>query len=321
MNSKKIEQTITIPEHLAGKRLDQALSWIWPFYSRTRIKNWLLNKEILVNNEKKRPRDLVSGGELVVLSAEILPNESWEAEDIPLQILHADEDIIVVNKPAGLVVHPAETTPSGTLVNGLLSYYPELAQLPRAGIVHRLDKDTTGVLVVARGPEAHHHLVKQIQARSMGRRYEAIVNGVMTAGRTIDAPISRNPNNRFKMAVVESGKPAVTHYRVLERFQAHTHVRVKLETGRTHQIRVHMAHIGYPLIGDPVYGGRPKLPKNANDSLKSYLQQFKRQALHARELHLIHPRTEQAQVFSAPVPDDMIELVELLRQHHENYSA
>ncbi len=312
---QKIEQTVAIPEHLRGQRLDKALAWVWPQYSRTRLQNWLKQGNILINGRQMKAKDTIEGGESATLRAEIIANEEWLAQDIPIEVLYEDEAIIIVNKPADLVVHPAESVPDGTLINGLLTLYPELRALPRAGIVHRLDRDTTGLLVVARKTEAHTSLVKQLQTRSMGRCYEAIVYGVMTAGGKVNAPIARHPVNRKRMAVVETGKPAVSHYRVLERFAAYTRIEVKLETGRTHQIRVHMSHIGYPLVGDAAYGGRLKLPPGASDELIDFLRQFKRQALHAKELHLTHPLTEEPVSFLAPIPEDMQRLTELLRKH------
>lgn len=311
--AQTIEQQVIIPEHLHGMRLDQALGWIWPAYSRTRIQHWIKLGNITVNGALLRPRDTVQGGEKVILHADLVDTEIWLPEAIPVDVVYEDEAIIVVNKPANLVVHPADSTPNGTLVNGLLTRYPELSLLPRAGIVHRLDKDTTGLLVVARIAEAHNSLVQQLQTRTMGRCYEAIVTGAMTAGGTVDAPINRHPMDRKRMAVVEHGKPAVTHYRVLERFPAHTRIDVRLETGRTHQIRVHMAHIHHPIVGDPVYGGRFRLPPAASPALIQFLQQFKRQALHAKELHLQHPLTGETLSFYAPVPEDMQQLTLLLR--------
>jgi len=314
-----IEQNIIIPPHLEGKRFDQALSWLWPHYSRTRIQQWIKQGKVTANGEKIRGKDLVQGGESIFLRAELIEEETWGPEEIPLDIIYEDEAILVINKPPNLVVHPSESTPCHTLVNGLLARYPELIQLPRAGIVHRLDKDTTGLLVVARQVEAHHSLVEQLQKRTMGRHYEALVQGILTGGGTVDAPISRDKIHRKRMAVVPHGKPATTHYRILERFIAHTRIEVTLETGRTHQIRVHMAYLHHPLVGDPVYGGRPRFPKDAPESLMEALQQFKRQALHAKELHFLHPISQQPLSFTAPIPEDMKNLIQHLRSHYDTH--
>lgn len=240
---------------------------------------------------------------------------SWQAEEITLDIVYEDEHLLVINKPAGLVVHPAAGHADGTLVNALLNYAPEVENLPRAGIVHRLDKDTSGVMVAARSLVAHTSLVDQLQTRTMGREYDAVVVGTLTGGATVDAPISRHPRERKKMAVVPSGKSAVTHYRLVERFAAHTHIRCKLESGRTHQIRVHMAHVKHPLVGDPMYGGRLRLPKGTTEELREALAAFNRQALHARQLTLEHPETGETMSWEVPVPEDMVELMAALRKH------
>ncbi len=240
-------------------------------------------------------------------------NRGIEPQDIPLNVVYEDTDLIVLNKPAGFVVHPAAGNPDGTLQNALLFYYPELRLMPRSGIVHRLDRDTTGLMVVARTLQSHTDLVRQLQARQMEREYEAIVNGVMIAGGRVDALIGRHPVNRKRMAVVTNGKDAITHYRVLEKFRAHTHIRLKLESGRTHQIRVHMSHIRYPIVGDPVYGGRKKIPVGATSILKKLLLEFPRQALHARRLTLLHPANKKQIGWEAPTPSDMQTLLQGLR--------
>jgi 23S rRNA pseudouridine1911/1915/1917 synthase len=304
---------ITIPAELTARRLDQALSELLPEYSRSRLKQWIDEGQVRVNGRVWRPKDKVAGGETVEITATVPRDERWEAEAIPLSIVYEDEALLVIDKPAHLVVHPAAGNWEGTLLNALLHHAPELAVVPRAGIVHRLDKDTTGLLVVARTLEAQLSLVQQLQERTVSREYEAIVNGVMTAGGTVDAPIDRHPVDRKRMAVVTSGKPAITHYRVAERFRAHTHVRVKLETGRTHQIRVHMAHVTYPLVGDPVYGGRLRLPRKASESLRALLQGFPRQALHAARLALVHPTLGETMEWSSPLPEDMQGLLAALR--------
>ncbi len=265
-----------------------------------------------MNSQPARPRDAVLGGETVELWAEPAREETWQPQAFALDILFEDDDLIVINKPAGLVVHPGAGNREGTLVNALLNHDPNLATLPRAGIVHRLDKDTSGVLVVARSPRAHTHLVRQLQARALTREYQAIVQGVMIAGGTVDAPIGRHPAQRTRMAVIEGGKEAVTHYRVIQRFRAHTHVQIKLDTGRTHQIRVHMAHLRYPVACDPVYGGRLLLPAGARPELAAALRGFKRQALHAARLGLVHPVSKDEMEWSAPLPEDMEELLNQL---------
>jgi 23S rRNA pseudouridine1911/1915/1917 synthase len=301
-----------IPPELAGNRLDQAVSRIFMDYSRTALKDWILEGRLLVNGQRKRPRDLVAEGEQVELWVETETETTHEPEAIPLHILHEDEDLIVLNKPAGLVVHPGAGNREGTLLNALLHHDAGLANLPRAGIVHRLDKDTSGLLVIARTLRAHTRLVRQLQARSLTREYQAIVQGVMVAGGSVDLPIGRHPTERTRMAIVEEGREAITHYRVIQRFRAHTHIQVKLETGRTHQIRVHMAHLRYPIVGDPVYGKRLAIPAGASPELAEALREFKRQALHASRLQLLHPATGEIMEWSAPLPEDMTALLALL---------
>ena len=304
-----------IPEDYCGKRLDQAVALLLPQYSRSRLQQWIRQGQVLVNGDTCRPRDIVQGGELVEVTAEERPEESGcEPEDIPLSIVYADDDLILIDKSAGMVVHPAAGNYSGTLQNALLFHFPELGAIPRAGIVHRLDKDTSGLMVVAHSLTAHSSLVRQLQSREMGREYEALVHGVMVAGGTIDEPIGRHPVDRKRMAVIASGKPAVSHYRVLQRFRHHTHVRVRLESGRTHQIRVHMAHIKHPLVGDPVYGGRRRTPAGASEDLIQLLNHFPRQALHAVQLKLQHPATAETMCWQSPLPGDMQELIDLLAE-------
>lgn len=312
-----IQLSAEIPDSMAGKRLDQALAELFPDYSRSRLQQWIRDGKARVDEKVLRPRDKISGGEQVVIDAELEPQETWEPQAIPLEILYEDDSLLVINKPAGMVVHPAVGNRSSTLLNALLHYAPELNTIPRAGIVHRLDKDTSGVLVVARTLTAQKKLVEQLQARTVKREYDAVVNGAMTAGGTVDAPMGRHPVKRKNMAVVESGKPAITHYRLAEKFRAHTHIKVFLETGRTHQIRVHMAHIRYPLVGDPVYGGRFRLPPAASEALLTCLQQFKRQALHAARLTLEHPASGEQMEWQAALPDDMNVLLEALRDDRD----
>lgn len=312
--SQQIELTGTIADHQFGQRLDQTLAEMFPDYSRTRIKTWIQEGQVQVNGEVvTTPRVKVVSEQEVVIHAELEDDLRFEPEDIPLNILYEDDDIMIINKPAGLVVHPGAGQQSGTLLNGLLHYCPSLAEVPRVGIVHRLDKDTTGLMVVAKTIPAQTHLVTALQGREIVREYEAVAIGHMTAGGTVDANIGRHPTQRIQMAVVPSGKPARTHYRVMEKFRGHTRLRLRLESGRTHQIRVHMAHLQHPLVGDPVYGGRLKPLRSAEPELLAFLRHFKRQALHAVLLRLEHPITGEVMEFQAPLPDDFVELVELLR--------
>jgi len=305
--------TAEIPVELDGKRLDQALAVLFQDFSRSRLQQWIRDGQVQVDAQVMRPKDKVFSGQRVTLQASLAPEGEWEAQDIPLSIVYEDAHLLVINKPAGLVVHPAAGNYTGTMLNALLHHAPQLENLPRAGIVHRLDKETSGLLVVAKDLSTHKELVAQLQAREFEREYLAIVVGVMTAGGTVEAPIGRHPVQRKRMAVVDRGKPAVTHYRVVERFRAHTLIRVKLETGRTHQIRVHMAYVHFPLLGDPVYGGRLKLPKGCSEELAQTLRQFRRQALHAARLGIIHPQTGEALSWEAPLPPDMQKLLAVLQ--------
>ncbi|EPC5683006.1 23S rRNA pseudouridine(1911/1915/1917) synthase RluD [Pseudomonas aeruginosa] len=317
--SDMIQRAAEVPFELGGQRLDQIAAQLFPEHSRSRLAGWIKDGRLTVDGAVLRPRDIVHSGAQLVLEAEQEAQGEWLAQDIELEIVYEDEHILVIDKPAGLVVHPAAGHQDGTLLNALLYHVPDIANVPRAGIVHRLDKDTTGLMVVAKTLEAHTKLVAQLQARSVSRIYEAIVIGVLTSGGTIDAPIGRHGVQRQKMAVVDAGKVAVSHYRVLERFRAHTHTRVKLETGRTHQIRVHMSHIGYPLVGDPVYGGRFRIPPVASQTLVQTLREFPRQALHARFLELDHPATGVRMKWESPLPEDFLWLLSLLRQDREAF--
>ncbi|MCI0507381.1 MAG: 23S rRNA pseudouridine(1911/1915/1917) synthase RluD [Gammaproteobacteria bacterium] len=299
---------------MAGKRVDQVLAELFPDFSRSRLQKWIKDGFVLVDGQKWRPKDNVIGGELVELLVVVDDETQWKAEPVALDIVYEDEQIIVINKPAGLVVHPGAGNSHGTLSNGLLYHAPQTASIPRGGIVHRLDKDTSGLLVAAKTLAAHHGLVEQLQARTVTREYLALCNSVMTAGGMVDAPIGRHPTNRLRMAVRDNGKPAVTHYRVERRFRVHTLVRVNLETGRTHQIRVHMAYIGYPLVGDVVYGGRLKIPPACNQVFANALRNFKRQALHAASLELQHPASGEWMHWRVDMPDDMQELINLAEQ-------
>lgn len=315
MNAEK--QILTIPAEFAGLRLDQALARMFPQYSRSRLKDWLLAGAITVEGGPKRPKDAVSGGEVVDFQPQPEVSVTAAPEPIALDLLHEDEHLLVVNKPAGLVVHPGAGNPAGTLMNGLLHHVPELEAIPRAGIVHRLDKDTSGLLLVAKTLTAHTSLVRLLAEREIDRHYIAVCNGVLTGGGTIREPIGRHPVDRKRQSVQQNGKPAVTHYTVGERFAAHTQVDVKLETGRTHQIRVHFAHRRHALVGDPVYGGRLALPKGASDELAQVLRHFKRQALHATRLSFVHPFSEQPVTFTADAPPDFANLIAVLRRDHD----
>jgi 23S rRNA pseudouridine1911/1915/1917 synthase len=309
----RVQHTITIPENLAGLRLDQALSKLLPDHSRTQIQEWIKKEELTLDGHIPRNKAIVIGGEIIVINAAIKQQPQWEAQAIELNIIYEDDAILVINKPVGMVVHPAAGNFKSTLLNALLHHAPELNKLPRAGIVHRLDKETSGLLIIAKTQSALINLTAQLKARTISRIYQAIVNGHFTGGGKVDAPIGRHPIQRKRMAVNDSGKPAVTHYRIMERYRGHTRLKVQLETGRTHQIRVHMAHILHGILGDPTYGGRLQLPRGATAPLVAMLRQFKHQALHAFELGIIHPTTNQPMTWRAPLPDDMKELILCLR--------
>jgi len=302
-----------IPASLAGTRLDLVLAELFPEYSRSRLQQWIRSGEARIDGNTSRAKAVVSGGEEVEIVASLEDQMECEAQPIPLQVIYEDESLLVIDKPAGLVVHPAAGNPDGTLQNALLHHDPRLASVPRAGIIHRLDKQTSGLLVIARNLAAHKFLVEELQARNITREYEAVVAGVMTAGGTVDAPVGRHPVDRKRMAVVTKGKPAVTHYRVSERYRGHTRIRVQLETGRTHQIRVHMAHIGYPIAGDQTYSGRPRIPKGASQALVEVLRDLKRQALHAVRLGLRHPASGEPMQWHSELPADLASLIAALR--------
>jgi len=303
-----------VPDAAAGRRFDAVIAELFPEYSRSRLAAWIKSGDALLDGQSVRPRDTVKGGETVTLAAVQEIQTEAEPEDIPLDILYEDADVFVLDKPAGLVVHPGAGNHSGTLVNALLFRDPSLAALPRAGIVHRLDKDTSGVMVVARTLPAHTSLVAQLSARQVHRQYLAVVVGALVSGGTTNAPIDRHPRDRLRMAVRDDGKDAVTHYRLRERFRAHTALECRLETGRTHQIRVHMQHQRHPIVGDPLYGGPLKLPKGANEALAATLRGLGRQALHAETLEFAHPVSGEPVRASAPVPADMVELLRVLRE-------
>jgi 23S rRNA pseudouridine1911/1915/1917 synthase len=309
-----------VPDEMAGMRLDQCLAELFPDYSRSKLQTWIKAGRVWVDQKQLKAKDKIDGGEWIELDAEPEPVLDDQPEDIELDIIHEDDSILIINKPAGLVVHPAAGHRNGTLVNALLHHEPHLNALPRAGIIHRLDKDTSGLLMIAKTLAAHHSLTDQLQERTIIREYLALVRGWMTAGGTVDEPIGRHPVERKRNAVREDGKEAITHYRLEQRFTHHTLVRVKLETGRTHQIRVHMAHINYPLVGDPLYGGRFQIPAHSNPELQEALRQFKRQALHATRLGLIHPETEDYCEWEQPLPADMQTLLEILQANENNPS-
>ncbi|PKM10129.1 MAG: 23S rRNA pseudouridine(1911/1915/1917) synthase RluD [Gammaproteobacteria bacterium HGW-Gammaproteobacteria-3] len=304
-----------VPEAMAGMRLDQVLAELFADYSRSKLQTWVKAGRVKVNGQTLKSRDKLDGGEVIELDSEAEIVIDCTPENIALDIVFEDEAVLIVNKPAGLVVHPAAGNWSGTLQNALLSHHPDLAALPRAGIVHRLDKDTSGLLMVAKTLQAHNSLVTQLQERSVHREYLAITKGRIIAGGTVDEPIGRHPSDRKRFAVRSAGKPAVTHYRVVERFSRHTLVRVKLETGRTHQIRVHMAHIHWPLVGDPIYGGRFQMPPACSEKLEQALRSFKRQALHAEKLGITHPVSGDYCEWEQALPDDMADLVTALQEN------
>jgi 23S rRNA pseudouridine1911/1915/1917 synthase len=315
--SEAISLNAVVREDLAGCRLDQAAAQLFPDFSRERLKQWIQEGTLTLNGAQAKPKDKVLGGEAIAVAVEVQAETNAEPENIALDIVHEDDDLLIINKPVGLVVHPGAGNSTGTLVNALLFHRPEQVQLPRAGIVHRLDKDTSGLMVVAKTLPAHADLVDQLADKRVYREYEAVVYGNMTAGGTVDAPIDRHRHDRVRMAVVATGRAAVSHYRVLKRFTHHTHVRVLLETGRTHQIRVHMSHIGHPLVGDPVYA-RLRFPKGASEQLTDTLKLFQRQALHARRLGLVHPSSGEQCLWEAELPADMQALLQALQTDQEH---
>ncbi|AZZ94355.1 23S rRNA pseudouridine(1911/1915/1917) synthase RluD [Hahella sp. KA22] len=316
--SHRIQQSLIVPAELGEQRLDMAASELMPEYSRSRIQSWIKQGALRVNGKQVKPKEKVIEGDQVELDVELEAQGDWEAQPIALDIVFEDEHLLVINKQADFVVHPAAGHSDGTVVNAVLHHCPALAELPRAGIVHRLDKDTTGLMVIAKTLVAHSSLVEQLQAREMGREYETVVYGELTGGGMVDAAIGRHPQSRQKMAVTRGGKDAVTHYRLIRRWRGFTHLRLKLETGRTHQIRVHMAHINHSILGDPLYGSRPRLPKGLSSETIDYLRSFGRQALHAKALELSHPTTGEVLSWEVDLPEDMISLLNRLDREEED---
>jgi 23S rRNA pseudouridine1911/1915/1917 synthase len=314
MNAEFQILELEIPQELAGQRLDSALAQLLPEHSRTRIKAWIEAGQVQVGRLPSKPRDKVAGGARIRLTlGERPPDREVLGETIPLDVVYEDGEVLVIAKPAGLVVHPGAGNARHTLQNALLGRDPALAALPRAGIVHRLDKDTSGLLVVARTPRAQTALSRQLLARAVAREYLAICVGVMTGGGTVDEPIGRHRSDRLRMTIRSDGRPARTHYRVVQRFRGHTYLKVTLDTGRTHQIRVHLAHLKHPLVGDPVYGSRLARPRLSGEALITALRGFKRQALHAAALAFDHPASGERLSFEAPLPADFAALLAALR--------
>lgn len=320
MKQTHILEQFDVPQEADGWRFDQTVASLMPDFSRSRIQAWIKEGLVTLNGKAVRTRDTVHADDVINVDVTLEEQTQAQPEAMPLTIVHEDDDVIVINKPAGLVVHPGSGNATGTLVNALLHHDPQLAELPRAGLVHRLDKDTTGLLVIARNPGAHNYLVDILQERRISREYEAIAHGVIISGGVVDEPIGRHSTDRTRMSVQPSGKHAVTHYRVAGKYRFHTHLRVKLETGRTHQIRVHMAYLRHALVGDQTYAGRLALPAGMTDELRTTIRNFKRQALHARRLAFVHPAGHEVN-FEVPPPADMQKLTAALRadlQAHES---
>ena len=306
-----------VPESLAGNRLDQIAAKLFPEYSRARLQSLIKEGKLLVNGKESRAKDRLILGDQIAVTVEPQKPLDHQAEPIPLNIVYEDDAVLIINKDAGSVVHPAAGNRCGTILNGLLHLIPDLKTIPRAGIVHRLDKDTTGIMVVAKTSGSYASLVNQLTQRTIKREYEAVVVGVLTGGGVVNAPIGRHPVHRKKQAVNQAGKEAITHYRIISRYRSHTHVQLNLETGRTHQIRVHMAHINHRLVGDPLYGGRLQMPVASSPGLTNILQNFKRQALHAKSLTFMHPETGRQVSWEVETTNDMRELLVALRSDYE----
>ncbi len=311
----KLQLQIIIPEELSGRRLDQALSQLIPEHSRSRIQSWIRDGDVSVNKSTYKQRSEVSIGDVIEIDTDIKSIDKHQAEEINLDILHEDEALIIINKPAGMIVHPGAGNPNHTLVNALLNFDEDLDAIPRAGIIHRLDKDTTGILVVARTLESHTYLVDQLQKRFIKREYQAIVCGQLTSGGSIENKMGRHPKQRIKMAVTNNGKIATTHYKIIKKYQHYTHLHVQLETGRTHQIRVHMSHLKHPIVGDSVYGNNKSIRKGVASSLRDFILNFNRQALHAFSLELTHPVSKQKMKFVAELPVDIESLIDALNSY------
>jgi 23S rRNA pseudouridine1911/1915/1917 synthase len=320
MNESVVRQAIVPPE-LAGERLDRVAAEIWGDYSRSRIQQWIAQGELTLDGASAQAKQRVKGGETLAVAAEIVPELDEQPEPIPVTVVYEDDHLLIIDKPAGLVVHPGAGNRSGTLLNALLHRDARLAAVPRAGLVHRLDKDTSGLLVVARDLSTQLALSSMIERREVKRVYRAVCQSALTGGGLVDAPIDRSPRDRTRMMVRQGGREARTHYRLVERFRAHSQIEVELETGRTHQIRVHMAHIRAPLVGDPVYGGRPRLPRQPSEALRVELQQFSRQALHARALAFDHPHSGEAIAVESPLPADLEALLAALRADQAEHAS
>mgnify|MGYP001376627364 FL=1 len=312
---RKIQLEIVIPEKFKGKRLDLALSKLFPEHSRSRIQSWIKAGEVEVNNSKYKQRNVVNSGDIIKINTTLKSIDKHQAEHIDLDVIHEDKAIIIINKPAGLVVHPGAGNQKHTLVNALLHFDEKLDVLPRAGIIHRLDKDTTGIMIIARTIESYTYLVNELQKRNIKRNYKAIICGQLVAGGVIENKIGRHPVHRTKMAVTDKGKLATTHYRIIKKFQHYTYLDIQLGTGRTHQIRVHMNNEKHPIIGDPLYGKNTFIKKGINASLREFIKNFKRQALHAYNLEFTHPISKKIISLKAELPDDMNNLINILEMH------
>ncbi|MCZ6620226.1 MAG: RluA family pseudouridine synthase [Gammaproteobacteria bacterium] len=311
---QKIGRQARVPGTFAGRRVDRVAAELFEEFSRASLSRWIQRGDLVVDGCQVKPKTKLKGGESLVLEVELSPGEDWHRpEKVPFRVVYEDSDLLVIDKPAGIVVHPGAGNPSGTLVNGLLRYRETLGLLPRAGIIHRLDKDTSGLLLVAGSLEARHALTKALQNRDISRRYCAITEGVMVAGQDIDQPIGRDPRRRLRQKVREDGKQAQTRVRVRDRFRAHTLIGAELTTGRTHQIRVHLSHIGHPLVGDGQYGARAIVPPGAVPEFRDMLRNFGRQALHAERLALDHPTTHRHLELRAEPPGDFQNLLLALR--------